>query len=157
MTRNADSCSVSNIGDLINNDAGTFYVEIQAQANDSDSKVLTIGDGTSSNRVQIFYHLGTNIRTNIISNGSSQVTDFTSAIDQTNNIKVLIRYANNNAKMFLNGVEVHSDTSVTTPTGLDVLRFNNGTGGSLFFGYLRNLIYIPTSITDQEAIDLTTI
>lgn len=154
-SRSADSCSKTGISSLLNDSEGTLFAEIKAQANESTTKVITIGDGTSSNRVQIFYQAGTNITTNIIAGGSSQVTGFTTAVDQTQNAKVIIRYANNNAKFFLNGVEIASDTSVTTPTGLDRIVFNNGTGGSPFYGFNKQLIYFNSALTDDQCIALT--
>jgi hypothetical protein len=155
VTRAADSCSVTGVSDILNDSEGTFFVEIQAQSDDSASKVLTIGDGTSANRVQIFYQAGTKITTNVISGSVSQVSGFTTTYDQTQNAKVVIRYANNNAKFYLNGSEIASDTSVTTPTGLDRIVFNNGTGASLFSGFMKQLIYFDTALTDAECISLT--
>jgi len=157
VTRSGDVPTISSGSGIFNDSEGTFYAEIEGLSDTSSTKVITIGDGTSSNRLQIFYQLGTNITTNLISGGSSQVTGFTTAATQTDNNKVLIRYASNNAKMYLNGTEIASDTSVTPPSGLVVLRFNNGTGASLFEGQVKQLLYFPTALTDSECIALTTI
>ena len=154
-SRTADACSKTGISSLLNDSEGTFFVEIESLSTDSATKVITIGDGTSLNRVQIFYQAGTNITTNLISGGTPQVTGFTTATSQTDNHKVLIRYASNNAKMYLDGVEIASDTSVITPTGLNKISFDNGTGTSDFQGKLKQLLYFPTALSDADCIALT--
>jgi uncharacterized protein with GYD domain len=158
VTRSVDTCSNLSASSILNDTEGTLFMEIQGNL-DSASRALTLGDGTSLNRVQIFYQSDTNITTNVISGGVSQVdlAVFTKAIDQTQNIKVIIRYASNNAKMFVNGEQIASDTSVTTPVGLDVIRFDNGTGTSPFAGDVKQLLYFPTALTDAECEQLTTI
>ena len=155
VTRSADVPNISSGSSIFNDSEGTFYVEIEGLSDTTSVKVITIGDGTSSNRVQIFYQSGTNITTNVISGGSAQVSGFTTSATQTDNNKVLIRYASNNAKMYLNGTEIASDTSVTPPSGLNVLRFDNGVGAALFEGEVKQLLYFPTALTDAECIALT--
>jgi len=59
--------------------------------------------------------------------------------------------------MYLNGTEIASDTSVTPPSGLNVLRFDNGVGAALFEGEVKQLLYFPTALTDAECIALTTL
>jgi|DEB0MinimDraft_6_1074348.scaffolds.fasta_scaffold03484_6 hypothetical protein len=157
VTRSADVPNISSGSSIFNDSEGTFYVEIEGLSDTASTKVITIGDGTSSNRVQIFYQSGTNITTNVISGGSAQVSGFTTSATQTDNNKVLIRYASNNAKMYLNGTEIASDTSVTPPSGLNVLRFDNGVGAALFEGEVKQLLYFPTALTDAECIALTTL
>jgi len=156
-SRAADIPTISSGSSIFNDSEGTFYAEIEGLSDTTSTKVITIGDGTSSNRLQIFYQAGTNITTNLISGGSSQTTGFTTAATQTDNNKVLIRYASNNAKMYLNGAEIASDVSVTPPSGLNVLRFNNGTGAALFEGEVKQLLYFDTALTDAECIALTTL
>lgn len=156
-TRALDAPSISSGSSIFNDNEGTFFLEIEGLSDSSSTKVVTIGDGTSNNRLQIFYQAGTNITTNLISGGSSQVTGFTTTTDQEQNHKVLIKYASNNAKMYLDGTEIASDVSVTPPSGLNVLRFNNGTGAAAFEGEVKQLLYFDTALTDAECIALTTI
>ena len=158
VSRVAESLIKTNVSSILNDDAGTLFLEIQGEV-DSLSRALTLSDGTSQNRVQIFYQGSTKITTNIIRANVSQVdlNVFTKVVDQTATLKVIIRYEPNNAKMFVNGEQIAVDTSVNIPLGLNKISFDNGVGSSKFTGKLKNLIYIPTALTDQEAIDLTTI
>ena len=157
VSRVAETCNKDNIPSLLNDDEGTLFVNMSALANAGGSRVLTIGDGTGANRVQLFFYGTNELRANVISSSVSQVSGFTYTGDQTANIKALLKYKANDVQFYVNGTLVASDTSVTMPSGLDVFRLNNGTGSAPMYADIKNLIYIPTSITDQEAIDLTTI
>ena len=157
VTRNAETCNKDNIPSLLNDDEGTLFVNMSALANAGGSRVITIGDGTGANRVQLFFYGTNELRANVISSTVSQVSGFTYTGDQTANIKALLKYKANDVKFYVNGTLVASDTSATMPSGLDVFRLNNGTGSAPMYADIKNLIYIPTSITDQECIDLTTL
>ena len=158
VTRVAESVIKTNVSSILNDNAGTLFLEIQGEV-DSLSRALTLSNSTSAERVQIFYQGSTKITTNIIRANVSQVdlNVFTKVVDQNATLKVIIRYEPNNAKMFVNGEQIAVDTSVNIPLGLNKISFDNGIGNSKFTGKVKNLIYIPTAITDQEAIDLTTI
>ena len=72
VTRNAESVIKTNVSSILNDNAGTLFLEIQGEL-DSLSRALTLSDGTSQNRVQIFYQGSTKITTNIIRANVSQV------------------------------------------------------------------------------------
>ena len=76
-----------------------------------------------------------------------------SLLDTTNKHKVAIRYGSAGYSGFVDGVLVETDTYagnfVSYPlNSLDFYQWK---------GNVKQLLYIPTALTDQEAIDLTTI
>ena len=60
--------------------------------------------------------------------------------------------------MYVNGALVNTNLSGTPPIGLKDIRFGINSGlPTNTQGYVYSHLIIPTAITDQEAIDLTTI
>jgi len=154
VTRNADVCN--NAQTTFNDSEGVLYAEIAGNA-DSTSKVITLGDGTSNNRIQIFYHSSNELRGNIISGGVGQTTgfDYTGDIEVFN--KVAIKYKGNDCSFWVNGTEIATDVSATMPSGLDTLMFDNGTGASDFYGNCKEIRVYNTALTDTELQELTTL
>ena len=50
------------------------------------------------------------------------------------NCKVCFKYKQNDFSLFVNWFKVDTDTNGNTPSGLDTLNFDNGSGGSDFYG-----------------------
>jgi len=155
VTRVADSASKSGISSLINSAEGVLYAEISA-FDDTLVKSITLGDGTSSNRIQLFYFNGVSIYGACVVGGVSQASIFTN-IDVSTNIKVAFKYKINDFALWVNGVEVGIDTNGTVPTGLNTLRFDNGVGASNFYGNVQNLMVFPSALSDTDLATLTTL
>jgi hypothetical protein len=154
-TRSAETCN--NAGDVntFNDSEGVLFAEISA-FNDTTVKAITIGDGTSSNRIQLFYFNGASIYGTCIVGGVSQASLFTN-IDVSTNIKVAFKYKVNDFALWVNGFEVGIDTNGTVPTGLNTLRFDSGVGTSNLYGNTKQLQYFDTALTDLELQQLTTL
>jgi hypothetical protein len=92
----------------------------------------------------------------IIAGGSSQ---FNPSVTMTklNNNKIAIKYKENDFALWINGVEVATDTSGSTPTGLDRLNFDFGQGSFDFKGNVKKTIYFNTALSDDELEQLTTL
>ena len=152
-TRVADSCSKTGISSLLNPSEGAVFLEINTFDNGTTSKVFTIGDGTG-NRIQVFYYEDS-IRLNFTSGGTSYAY-FNHALTDVNDIiKVAVSYANNDIRMYVNGVLTNSDTSATMPSTLSYARFDNGSGGSLFYGNIKQSLIFPTALTNTQLQELT--
>ena len=76
--------------------------------------------------------------------------------DETNFIKVGFKYKANDFALWVNGVEVDTDTNGITPIGLNNLAFNDGTSNN-FFGKVKALAVYKEALTDAELQSLTTI
>ena len=149
---------------IFNDSEGVLFAEIKALANDQTYRFITISDNSSnSNRVVISFNTISNqIRCDLIVGGSTQSAFTTNSYDITQKNKVAIKYEFNNVKMFVNGLQVGTtDTSANVfPSGtLNQINFDNGNLGSTFYyeGFLNDLQYFDTALTDAELQTLTTL
>ena len=154
-TRSAETCNGAGDASTFNDSEGVLFAEIST-FDDTTIKIITIGDGTSSNRIQLFYFNGASIYGSCIVGGVSQASLFTN-IDVSTNIKVAFKYKINDFALWINGFEVGIDTSGTVPNGLNTLRFDSGVGTSNFYGNVKQIQYFNTALSDEELTLLTTL
>ena len=155
-TRSADFCINSGTSAEFNDSEGVLFAEISALADDLTYRGISIGDGTASNVVRIYYeNVSNRFTANIKYAGVSQATMIYTFTDITINSKISVKYKENDFALWVNGFEVETDTSGSTPTGLDVLQFDTGTGGDDFYGNTKQLMTFKTALTDSELETLT--
>jgi len=159
VTRNQDQFTRDGIASLINSTEGVLFAEISALSDDNTGRYYSLSDGTSSNRIRIGYSFTDNtIRALVISQGNTafDYTHTTSDIKLFS--KVAFSYKQDDFSFWIDGVEVHSDTSGNTPTALSRLSFDDGkisgTGG-YFYGKVKQLQVYDTALTDAQLISLT--
>jgi hypothetical protein len=158
VTRLADAASKTGISSLINDSEGVLYAEISALADDLTYRILSISDGTTAERIYIQYTNVTNTVAVVIKNGSTTQANMGYALsDETELAKVAIKYKANDFALWVNGFEVGTDASGTTPTGLSELAFDDGGGANYFYGNVQNLMVFPSALTDTELATLTTL
>jgi len=158
VTRTADVCNNAGTSATFNSTEGVLFVEIAALANDLTSRVISINDGSTSNRVIVLYKTTTSsIRVIVSSGGSIEFDSSTQNYDITNFNKIALKYKENDFALWINGTEVSTDTSGSAPIGLNNLEFNNATDTSNFYGKCKQLIYFNEALTDDELETLTTI
>ena len=157
VTRLADVCNNSGSAQDFNSEEGVLYAEIAALADDLTNRFISLTDGTGSNSVTIFYGGASNrIRTEIKSGAVTQANLLTTSYPITNFNKIAVKYKGNDFALWVNGVEVATDTSGSTPIGLNDLSFNRS-GSETFFGKIKNLQVFTTALTDEQLAALTTI
>jgi hypothetical protein len=157
-TRVGESCDGAGNDQVINSTEGVFYVEISALANDSDSKRITISDGTLANRITI--SVSDNIVSGFINvNNVTQYTFYESNQNVLSPIKIAVKYKANDFAIWISGVEYDASTSGTTfpPSTLTQLSFDNAVGTNVFYGNVKDLQVFTTALTDAELQALTTI
>ena len=155
-TRNADVCNNSGSAQDFNSEEGVLYAEIAALADDSTYRQIAISDGTTNNRIALMYTNASNsIRSQVRVAASNQFDQTTTAYTITQNNKIAFSYKQDDFKLWINGVEVLTDTSGTTPTGLSELAFDDGAGNSDFYGKVRNVQVFTEALTDEQLQKLT--
>jgi len=152
VTRAADSCLDGGNSDVFNNSEGVLFIKSSAIAADSTNKVITISDGTTANRVQIYY----NSSNNIIGGVAGQAAISYSG-DITETTKIAFKYKANDFALWVNGVEVGTDNVGSAPSGLNQINFHNGASGSPFYGNMKQLVYFNEALSDSELATLTTL
>ncbi len=132
-----------------------LYAEFSALANDSTTRVITINDTSNqlTERVQLFI-LGTSMYGRVTDGGVTQ-GEVSGTPTLTNNNKIAFKYKANDFALWINGVEVDTSSSGSTPSGLDTIRFDAGTGGSPFYGNFKDIKVYNTALTDTELQNLT--
>jgi len=157
VTRVAEAANGAGNSTVFNDSEGVLYVEIEALANDGTFRNICISDGGSSDKLQLYYRPTGNQVTALITASSSiqaVITVTISSVLQFN--KIALKYKQNDFALWINGVEVGTDTSGSTPTGLNELDFNDGVGNNDFYGKVKDLKVYNTALTDTELQNLTT-
>jgi len=153
ITRAAETATGSGDAATFNDSEGVLMVEIAALAT-APTRGITLGDGTSANRVQFFYNSSNILNANVINIGS-QVTGFSYNGDANLFNKCALKYKVNDFAFWVNGFKIAVDTNGITPTGLNKLSFDNGIGVADFYGKTRELQYFDSALTDAQLETLT--
>ena len=156
VTRLGETLTNSGNANLFNNSEGVLYAEVSVNVS-GGHRQITISDGNTSNRVMINTMGGNNntIRGQVRISGATPFQfDFNSG-DITQFHKVAIKYKQNDFAMWVDGVEVATDTSGNTPVGLDILNFNQAYTGSDFYGKTKCVAVFKEALTDDELECLT--
>ena len=162
QTRLADVCNGAGDASTFNDSEGVFYAEISTNTDNTD-KALSINNslsGGSNSRLWMGYST-TAKRVYALGyvNNSLQFALSKLMTDESVFVKIACKYALNDVSFFVNGEKVGTDTSALEFIGLNSLDFNigTGTGGAVFFGNAKQVLYFPTALSDSECIALTTI
>jgi len=160
VTRNADVISKTGISSLINSVEGCFYVEAKSFVNGGSFRQFSLSNGTDNSRLVIGWSsVASRLLVRLDIGGTNIVNTDILSFNQTSNNKVLFKWGGGNFKVFINGVEKLSLTSLTMPTAnlFTKLGFDRGSSAGFFEGNVNEVIVFPTQLTDDECINLTTI
>ena len=132
-----------------------MFAEIAALYNDVTYREISLNDGTINNVVEIRYTPIDNQVQFIIRNGGvavvAELIPLSNALDFN---KIAFSYKSNDYKMYVNGVQVATDTSGAMPSGLNALSLYWGT--NYFYGKVKQLQVYKTALTDTQLAALTT-
>jgi len=158
VTRNQDLCNNGGTGTgLINSTEGVLYAEIAANSDDLTYRIFSINDGSRNNRVYLQYTNASNTLSAVVKSSNNTQANMALVLsDETNFIKVGFKYKANDFALWVNGVEVATDTSGLSPIGLNNLAFNDGTSNN-FFGKTKCVAVWKEALSDEELAELTTI
>ena len=159
VTRNKDVFTRDGIGSLINSTEGVLFLEVAALSLTSTLEMLSLSDGTYNNVVLFRYYdtSSNDIQVQVKVAGSVQASMLFTLTDATSFNKIAIKYKENDFALWVNGVEVNTDSSGTTFTSstLNKLSFDRGDGSNPLFSKVRQLQVYDTALTDMQLIQLT--
>jgi hypothetical protein len=150
VTRSAETANGSGDAATFNDSEGVLMAEISALANDGTFRVISLSDGTGSNRLWIYYTISSNLIQ--IFDGSSIMAHTLS--DATTSIKILAAYDSSGTRMWINGYQVQSRPYVGF-SGFDRLNFSSESLGYPFYGNTKQIQYYDSALTDNELETLT--
>jgi hypothetical protein len=160
VTRNADVISKSGVSSLIGQTEGTIYAEFNTSNSDSSGNVrniVSISDGTVSNRIEI-YRFNNTIQYDNIVGGSIQFTGSVGNIASFNTtMKIALSYKLNSFKFFINGVLVNTDTTALVATCGQFSLGVSRAGSGQYNGLISEALLFKTQLTDSQVIQLTTL
>ena len=159
VTRNQDIFTRDGIGSLINSTEGVLFWEGSGFINGGSERMLTLSDGTTSNVIQSILHsTASRIIFRLILGGVNTVNLSSFDISQTVNLKIALKWKENDFALWINGVEKASLTSGSTfsTNTINELNFadNNGVSNALF-GKVKQLQVYKTALTDVQLAALT--
>ena len=158
VTRVAETCSQTGIGNSINSEEGVLFVEMAALSDDETFRYVSLTDGTGSNCIRLYYTTTSNsITYQVRFGGSLEVLSTVAVSDITNFNKIAVKWKLNDFAMWIGGVEVATDTSGQTPLGMNRLGFDSSGGGGPLYGKVKQLQVFKTALTDAELAALTTL
>lgn len=158
VTRNQDLFTRDGIGSLINSTEGCVFGEGNfAESNSSSyNYFVSLSDGTPNNRLEIRQSVSNLQFLWRVATYQSQIS--TSSLDVSGNFKFALNYSTANIKFYVNGNLIGT---INTPTlwsanTLNRLAFDNGAGGDILSGKVRQLQVYDTALTDAQLTSLTT-
>lgn len=160
VTRNQDISSKSGITDLIGQTEGVMFIESAALFNDLTSRYISISDGTSNNRILLFYNNVSNVITLAsVSNGIVVIGGLSYTIsDETQFAKIAVRYSNTlGYSLWVNGANRISSVLTTLPLIMSRFGFDSSSGGATLYAKVKQVQLYKTYLTDTEMTQLTTL
>jgi len=158
VTRNGDVLSKTGISSLLNSTQGVLYFEAKALVNNTGTSVISISNGTNQNTLYLGYSGTANsLVAQLIVGGAAQCNFNHTLSSATDTHKVAVMYASNNAKFYVNGVQIDVDTTINVPSPgtFDRLLNNLGQGSFPFYSNLSSILYFNTTLTDDQLEALT--
>ena len=158
-TRLGETATNAGGAGVFNSEEGVLYAEIAALVGPTTgNRHLAISDGTNSNRLYFYYRVGGGFGLASFVGGVLQA-NVTFGGTITNNSKVACVWKENDYSLWVDGVEVGTDTSASVWSSgtLNTLNFAepNGTS-SPFYSKTKNIKVFNYALTDEELQTLTT-
>ena len=142
---------------MFNDSEGVLYAEISALADDLSQRQISIDDGTGNNRIVLRYNNVSNNINAYLFNGTVQGGEFNYVVnDITEFNKIAFKYKQNNFSLFVNGIEVATDTSGSTFSANTLKDLSFDFNGNFdFYGKTKELAVFKEALTDAELESLT--
>ena len=156
VTRSADVCNSAGTSAEFNDSEGVIFAELSALANDGTNRRIAIPNSgtTGLHRIELSSTDNRVFGVTYVS-PSNQAAIGHTLTDVTTTFKIAYKYKANDFALWVNGVEVGTDSSGSVPTGLTELNFDNGSGNDDFYGKVKQLIYFNEALSDSELQTLT--
>ena len=158
VTRNADVISKTGISSLIGQTEGTIFVEANLTANTDQRRIITVSDGTESQRI-IFWTLGTTLYANF--NGVG-ITIGTFPIFPISTAKMALAYTiaggSTTYSIKLNNNTLITGTAAAAPSSLSAINLGANTYSLLQLNdRIKSVTLFKTALSGPQLTNLTAI
>jgi hypothetical protein len=155
ITRVAETANGAGDASTFNDSEGVLMAEISALADDGDGQIRLMEQGVLNSVIMQFRNSGTTLRTYIFDgNATNQFLSETN-INPNDNIKIALKYKQNDCSLYLNGFISATDTIATMPSNLNTLSFNQGDGNYPFYGSVKQIQYFDSALNDSDLEKIT--
>jgi hypothetical protein len=158
VTRSQDFCNNSGTSADINSEEGVLFAELASlDKNDTSSRRISISDSTTNNVIRLTYDVTSNRLYAVVYKSGTIWATYTALINSEDFDKVALKYKPSDFDFYVNGVKVQQQSSgATFDAGtMSEVAFDNGSGGNLFYGKIKQLMTFKTALTDSELETLT--
>jgi hypothetical protein len=160
VSRAADVISASGalVSGLIGQTEGTIYAEFvtRVTAGTAAKRVLTISNGDDGNRISIGKAADDSLIGLILTGGVTQALISTAA-NQSGTFKMALAFQANDAVLYINGVQIGTDNSLTMPTGFNRIDLGQNAGNASQFNDRIRAAAIYTSRLSNDNLMLLTL
>ena len=159
VTRVADSCNQTVPSGIIGQTEGSVFFDLNTTL--KNYSVISISDGTNANRVVFYFSAVLNQIASYITKSNVNSSTILSIVNSypNSNYKVVIKYNSIGFYIFANGGligTILSNYSFPNNT-LNEIKLSSPDNSNFFEGKVKNIKVYNQSLTDSEAIALTTI
>ena len=157
VTRSAETANGSGDANTFNDSEGVLMVEVSSLSElDVTARYIQISDGTSTpNGIQLRYYTTTNLlQVLYYTNSAYQAVLSYTLPNSSENNKIAFKYKENDFALWVNGLEVGTDTNGLVGATLSQLKFDYN-NFSDFYGNTKQIQYFDTTLTDSELEQLT--
>lgn len=156
VTRNIDTFAKTSATSLIGQTEGVLFLDFVFNRQVDAGDLISLSDGTTSNRVFLGVNT-TNTLTGFVANAGVTQANMSYTISLGNRYKCAIAYKANDFVLYVNGVQVGSDTSGSVPASLTKISNDPGTASFQFEYPLNQMLVFKTRLTNAELATLTTL
>ena len=152
VTRAAETCNGSGNAATFNDSEGVLMVEASSLSElDVTARYIQVSDGTSTpNGIQLRYYTTTNsLQALYYTNSAYQAILGYTLPNSSENNKIAFKYKENDFALWVNGLEVGTDTNGLVGATLSQLKFDYN-NFSDFYGKTKQLQYFDTTDIDLE-------
>jgi hypothetical protein len=158
VTRSQDFCNNSGTSADINSEEGVLFAELATlDKDDTSSRRISISDSTTNNVIRLTFDVASNRLYAVVYKSGTIWATYTTLSNSEDFNKVALKYKPSDFDFYVNGVKVQQQSSgATFDAGtMSEVAFDNGGGGNLFFGKIKQLIVFNEALTDSELATLT--
>jgi len=156
VTRNGDLISKAGIISLIGQTEGTIYVDFFLK-NINAGLLAAIDTGNINNFITIEIKSNSRVWLNIRKDSTTPVTLISTSGVKLGNNKIVIFYKSDDYKIFLNGINIGTLNNPIFPSGTLSRMSLSDTSYGYFNNFYNTVALWKTQLTDQQAIQLTTL
>lgn len=158
VTRTADLCTNSGTVNDFNSAEGTIFFEAKGLNDSGPYSLISISDGTTSNRIGLGFQTGADVMMVESGGTSTSIGMYDKPFVRADNNKIALKYKANDCQLWLNGALIATDTTFSAfPSNtFNTLSLNSSNQHS-FYGKLKQVQVYKEALTDTELITLTTL